>query len=127
MRAFVRGGRAAVTSDNPQLRSWRQDVAAVVAEAADGQLEGPIQVDLEFVLSRPSGHFGKRGLLPSAPRYPTGARGDLDKLCRAVLDAVTAAGAWRDDGQVVRLDAWKRYAAEAEGPHVFGAIHELES
>ncbi len=111
MRAFVRNGHAAVTSDNPLLRSWRSEVTSAAAAAFAGRppLTGPVMVALRFILPRPTGHFGKRGLLPSAPRFPIGARGDLDKLCRGVLDAITGAGVWRDDGQAVSLTAAKLY------------------
>jgi Holliday junction resolvase RusA-like endonuclease len=34
---------------------------------------------------------------------------DLDKLTRAVLDGLTRAGVWADDGQVVELRATKCY------------------
>jgi Holliday junction resolvase RusA-like endonuclease len=119
MRAFVRAGHAVVTSDNPLLRSWRRDVTEAAAEAFAGRppLAGPVKVALAFTLPRPAGHFGKRGLLPSAPRLPIGARGDLDKLCRAILDAITGAGLWRDDGQVVELGAVKCYG-DQPGVHV---------
>jgi Holliday junction resolvase RusA-like endonuclease len=119
MRAFVRAGHAAVTSDNPRLRSWRRDVTSAAAEAFAGRppLAGPVKVALAFTLPRPSGHFGRRGLLPSAPALPIGARGDLDKLCRAILDAITGAGLWRDDGQVVALSAGKGYG-DQPGVHV---------
>ncbi len=39
-----------------------------------------------------------------------GRRPDLDKLCRACLDSLTGI-VWRDDAQVVRLEASKDYGA----------------
>jgi Holliday junction resolvase RusA-like endonuclease len=74
-------------------------------------LEGACTVHAVFFLSRPAGHFNKRTgqLKPSAPRHP-GAKRDLDKLLRAVLDVLTREGVIHDDGHVVRLVAEKRFA-----------------
>jgi crossover junction endodeoxyribonuclease RusA len=38
-------------------------------------------------------------------------RPDLDKLVRAVLDALSEAGVWRDDAQVVSVVARKAYGS----------------
>jgi Holliday junction resolvase RusA-like endonuclease len=66
-------------------------------------LTGPLTVRAVFALPRPS----------SAPKtrrtWPAGRVGDIDKLARTVLDAFTDAGVWRDDSQVVHLDASKDY------------------
>lgn len=96
-----------------ELRSWRQDVAwaALDATSTDGMariIDGPVTVTLDFYFQRPKGHFGKRGLRPSAPAAMT-TRPDLDKLVRAVLDALTGV-VFRDDAQVVSLTARKHYA-----------------
>lgn len=115
-RAFVRGGRAVVTSANPRLRSWRLDAAAAIQAAMDGRapLDGPISVRVFFYFARPDSHYGKRGLLPSAPEYHT-VRPDLDKLVRAILDALTEAGAIRDDSRVASVTAWKGWTAGRPG------------
>jgi Holliday junction resolvase RusA-like endonuclease len=67
-------------------------------------------VRVAFRLPRPKGHYGRRGLRPSAPAYPN-VMPDLDKLARAILDALTGI-VWRDDAQVVRLDVEKIYHEE---------------
>jgi len=123
-RAFVRGGRAFVTSANPHLRPWRATLAAAIADATIGaeQLAGPVTVELTFAFPRPASHFGKRGLRGAAPAYPAG-RPDIDKCCRAVLDSLTDAGAIRDDAQVVELAAVKSYG-EHPGVRVF--VRSLE-
>lgn len=46
-------------------------------------------------------------------------RPDLDKLCRAVLDALTDAGIWHDDSQVCSLSAIKVYADETKHAGVY--------
>ena len=103
-------GRVMVTSDNARLRPWRDAVCwhARQALAGRGALVGPVAVAVEFRFRRPAGHFGKRGLRPAAPREHV-VRPDLDKLARAVLDALNEAGVWRDDAQVVELRLRKGY------------------
>lgn len=118
LRGYVRGGRAVLTSDNAGLRSWRSDVTAALAEKRPpAPIDEPVEVRLEFSLLRPLGHYGRRGLLDSAPLVP-GRKPDLDKLARAVLDAATVAGIWTDDARVVSLRATKRYVAEDQMPGV---------
>lgn len=73
----------------------------------------PMMLELVFWFPRPASHFGKRKgkqyLKPSAPLQPISARlGDIDKLCRAVLDSLTSV-VYHDDRQVVDLLARKRY------------------
>lgn len=50
-------------------------------------------------------------------------RPDLDKLTRAVFDALTDAHIWHDDAQVVGLVATKRYAPPDKPLGVRIAIH----
>jgi len=86
---------------------WKKDVAWAAAGAmADqqianggGLLEGPLSVAMVFTVARPKSHYGKNGVRPSAPLYPT-TRPDVLKLARAVEDACTGV-VWRDDAQIV--------------------------
>jgi len=98
-----------VVSDNPDLAAWRQAVAwSALAALPAGRTTfgGPVDVVASFVLARP-----RRRARP----WPT-SRPDVDKLLRAVLDALTGI-VWRDDAQVVRTSASKHYAAADELPH----------
>lgn len=118
-RAFVRGGRAIVTDDNPKGKAWEQAVAKVATRAMCGQppLEVPLRISMGFLLARPAGHLGAKGLRPSAHPRPT-VRPDLDKLVRSCGDALNGV-VYADDALVVRLAAEKRYAAPDEMPGVF--------
>ena len=115
-------GRVMVTSDNARLRPWRDAVCWHARQALLGgaPLVGPVMVRIEFRFARPRGHFGKRGLRPAAPREHV-VRPDIDKLVRAFLDALSEAGVWRDDSQVVETSARKLYH---ERP---GAVVEIVS
>jgi Holliday junction resolvase RusA-like endonuclease len=77
----------------------------------DGLLDGPLALAVTFHVPRPKGHYGKRGLRPTAQVYPT-TRPDVTKLLRAVEDACTGV-VWRDDAQVVRQVAAKVYGEPA--------------
>lgn len=54
-------------------------------------------------------------------------KGDVDNYLKAPMDALTKAGAWGDDNQVVAVLAVKRFAdkGEASGTHI--EIIELEA
>lgn len=115
-------GRVAVTADNAKTKPWRQAIVdAWHAELEKNPHAGanlaraavPLGVSITFGMPRPARHFGtgrnRDQLRPGAPARPAQLP-DIDKLARAVLDALTAAGAWRDDAQVCELKASKRYA-----------------
>ena len=113
-KRHVGGGR--MIEMNKDLHPWRRDIAMTAVEQNAEIRDGAISVTLDFYFTRPRGHFGKRGLRPSAPARPS-VRPDIDKLARAVLDALTGI-AFRDDGQVAELVCRKHYAAEGKPPGV---------
>lgn len=122
-RAFaVRGkggvptGRVAVVeSSHYRVKSWRQAVVDEARKQLDGHrpLTGPLSLRITFYLPRPKGHYGtgrnSHLVRPGAPAVPAAAP-DLSKLLRATEDAMTDAGLWGDDGQVVICAVAKRYA-----------------
>jgi crossover junction endodeoxyribonuclease RusA len=117
-RAFVvtpKGGgkpRAVVTSDNPRMRPWRAEVRdAALQQWGERVLwpTGAVEVSAEFVLPIPRSKQTKRKAWPVFPEV----KPDLDKLGRALLDALTGC-AFKDDAQVGRLVLMKRYELCAE-------------
>jgi Holliday junction resolvase RusA-like endonuclease len=93
------------------LKHWRKFVADKVRAAMVGQeafFLQPIVADFTFYVRRPGYHFGARGLLPSAPKYPIRTP-DLDKLARAIMDSITDGEAWDDDARVVDMNVRKRF------------------
>lgn len=106
MRAVRHGARIAVVSDNPSLRTWRKAVSAAAAAAVHEEIGYAVSVKLDFRLPRPKSR--------RKDPYPA-TRPDLDKLVRAVLDGITDAGAWKDDGLVVGVSAEKRWADDDPG------------
>lgn len=102
-----------------KLKPWRATVTAAAKDQCryHDTITGPVQLWLRFAFQRPPSHYrtGRNAALirDSAPRFPS-AKNDLDKLQRAVLDALTDAQVWADDGLVVDIRARKFYAGEHE-------------
>ena len=99
------------------LRPWRQEVVAALQEAMKDTSwntdADAVMVRCLFSMKRPKKHYRtgthSHELRPDAPGWCS-TKPDLDKACRAVLDALTIAGAIRDDCIVARLMASKIYA-----------------
>lgn len=126
-RAFIAAGRAFVATEGNRtsspLGAWR---SAVATEARKAMAEAPawsdpVSVSITFFMPRPKSHRRTNGeLRPSAPGFPAG-KPDLDKLVRAVLDALSVV-VFRDDAQVVSLTATKAY----EGVLPVGALIRVD-
>jgi Holliday junction resolvase RusA-like endonuclease len=123
------GSRAIVVDQNAKkLKPWREAVRQEAVTAMDGRppFAGPVRVTVAFALQRPQ----------SAPKtrrtWPMGARsGDLDKLLRAILDALTDAGVYGDDAQVTEANTVKDYAgygsvSQFTAPGCYIHIHAFE-
>lgn len=98
----IRGGRGLLVESSKALGPWRERVALAAHPHADGLIGGAVAIRLDFVMPRPK----------SAPKRSTPAavkRPDIDKLSRAILDAITGI-LIADDSQVVTLYATKRLA-----------------
>lgn len=102
-------GRAVITAANAKTRPWEQAIRAEAENARDGAPAAtcPVRVRATFFFPRPQGHFGARGLKPSAPKRIT-KKPDLDKLVRTLLDGLNGV-AFVDDAQVVSVTTEKRF------------------
>jgi crossover junction endodeoxyribonuclease RusA len=108
-------GKGVMLESSKRLRPWRQDVrfAALEMRPPDWDMTKPMGLVLEFRFLRPKSHYGTKNgityLKANAPAEPVSARlGDIDKLSRAVLDALTGV-VYQDDRQVIELEANKCY------------------
>lgn len=125
-RPFVRGGRAVLVEERrDSINLWRGDVVRAAIDARNDPwtgrthdngaplFDGPVFVTVEFRFTRPKNHYrtGRNAhlLRDAAPLFPAGMP-DVDKLQRSTFDAITTAGVWKDDCQVVDVHATKRYA-----------------
>ena len=89
-------GHAVLAESSKKLKPWRQDVkeAALLAVAGRAPIDGPVRARMVFTLPKPTSAPKKRRTWPC--RTP-----DLSKLIRSTEDALTQAGAWKDDARVV--------------------------
>jgi crossover junction endodeoxyribonuclease RusA len=100
-----------------RVKPWRQDVRAACLDSAGKPKvqfgDSAVIARLEFVMPRPKSAPKKS--TPAAIRKP-----DLDKLTRAVFDAIGSAQVWTDDARCVGVVATKRLAEpdEASGCHI---------
>ena len=110
-RTFT-GRVALLESSKPRVDAWRADVRHAVEAALAGAapLDGPVRLRIAFVLPRPKA-TPKRRPTPAAVKQP-----DVDKTARSTADALTSAGAYRDDAQIVELAVTKRIAELDEPP-----------
>lgn len=101
-RAFKlrNSNRVITTAANPKTASWERLLRDCMQDFKEPSWEGPVIVEIDFTVSRPK----------TAPRRVTHpvTRPDLDKLARAVLDAMTGI-VFRDDSQVVTLMSRKMF------------------
>lgn len=112
-------GNGIMVESSKAVKPWRVDVAWAAREAFLSPMDGPVRLELGFVMPRPK----------SAPKKSTPAaikRPDLDKLVRAVMDAITGVVVV-DDSQIVHLVATKRIAEIGEQSGVELTAYEVEA
>jgi len=109
----AKAARVIITDDSKQSRPWKAQISDAAAAAMGNRalLGGPLELRLAFYIPRPKGHFGAKGVRPSAPDSPT-VKPDLLKLARAVEDALSGI-VYRDDSQIVRELLAKCYGEPA--------------
>jgi len=105
LKAFMVKGKPQLTSDNPKMRPWRQEVGWEALRAwGSGALlaprDVPVTVKIVFYLRRAKSAL-KRQIRPTK-------KPDLDKLARSVLDSLKGV-LYYDDSQVCVLDVSKDY------------------
>jgi crossover junction endodeoxyribonuclease RusA len=107
-------GRGIMVESSREVGPWRERIALAARNAtldADiAPFSGAVVVDLSFTMPRPKST--PKSYTPAAVKRP-----DVDKLTRAVLDALTGT-VIADDSQVVELHSTKRIAEIGENPGV---------
>ena len=113
-------GPGVMIEQNPHVKEWRARVAGFASDAMSGAvpIQSPVRVTALFLYDRPKSHYrtGRNAgeLRETAPAFP-GSRnfGDLDKLLRAVFDAMVGV-ALHDDSLVVAVTSRKDFADHGE-------------
>lgn len=113
----TKNGKVAMVESSKAVKPWREDIRQALLDDdnhALARFDGPVRVVLEFVMPRP------KSMPVSRPTPPHTKRPDIDKIARAVLDAVSSAGVWVDDSHVIDLHPTKRTAERGEqsGCHI---------
>ena len=102
------------------LPAWRNAVKLAADDAVNmndwARVSGPVELEVMFYLDRPSTISATKRPHPTVPP-------DLDKLVRAIGDALTGV-VYDDDSQVIRCLAWKVYA-DTRVPGAFIRVNEL--
>ena len=115
-RRFVglsKAGRGILIESSRAVKPWAEAVKWAALECPMVIMEGPVSVKVCFTLPKPKS--ARKAAVPYK-------KPDLDKLVRSTFDALTDAGVWRDDSQVVSLQASKVYPNGLGGLGVPGAI-----
>lgn len=103
-RAFIPKGwnRAIITANSPKLKPWRQEVtgAAINVMAGREPVTSAVEICVDFFFDRPKSV--KKSVIHKTTKP------DIDKLARAILDALTGV-VFKDDSQVIRLSATKQF------------------
>ena len=104
-------GRGRLIESSKYVGAWR-DLITVHLLGKRGSFAQyvPVRVDLLFTVPAP------KNLPVHTVVYPTKIP-DLDKLVRAVYDAITKAGVWHDDSQAVESHEYKTYPFHALSAH----------
>ena len=122
-RAVSMGGKARMygAAKSHAVHEFKAAVRMAFAQAHEGgTLEEPLTLQAVFVLPRPA-RLNKRKY--SGRREAHDHKPDADNLMKSLLDALTGAGAWRDDAQVASVIIQKWYAAAGELPHTAVMIY----
>ena len=116
-------GRGILVESSKHVYGWRKYIKVTAKRLLPKGWHATmgIQLEAEFLFKRPKNHFRTNGeLKPSAPTHCTTRVGDLDKLVRALADALTGV-AYEDDSQIISFKTTKRYVRnnEREGANVW--------
>lgn len=121
--AFLRGKKIVMKESAEGLKEWRDHVASTASthmqyRGLEMLEKTPMSVKLIFAMPRTKAMKPTDGL-------EMVQRPDIDKLERAILDALTGV-VFKDDSQVCDLHAIKRRCAPNEPPNVFMQVEPVK-
>lgn len=97
-----------------RTRTAEEIMQGEMRQACPAPLEGPLELGISFRFRRPQNWSrAKREAIDDGLEVWHTGRPDLDNLIKLVKDAGNGV-LWRDDAQIVRLEADKIYAAKDE-------------
>ena len=125
-------GRGLRHANHVKLKPWRYQVIAAITPARppDWDPSLPLSITATFRLPRPQNHYGTgrnaNTIREAAPAHHT-VKPDVDKLARAIGDAIEESGIVRGDQQITSWNIAKRYAIGDEAPGVLLTLISLPS
>ena len=121
-RAFTKGGKARIY-DSGTAEGWKGQIALAARRSLpELPYTEPICMRIIFNMPRPQRLMRRRD--PAGPVPHTGSP-DIDNLLKAVMDAFTQIGFWRDDTQVIDCAVTKQYHAKDGQPGAVITMHRL--
>lgn len=108
-KGFIRGRKVVLVEMDEKLPAWREAVEAAARQAAGPgweTIDGGVSISGEVRLRKPA--------TTKFPEAPAGAP-DLDKLQRAIGDALTKSKVIKDDARIVHWDIRKVWATDMPG------------
>ena len=103
-------GHGSMIESSKAVKPWRSDIRSMLLDAGGHPIatfDGAVACTLAFVMPRPK-------TAPKRHTPPATKRPDLDKLGRAVGDAIASAGVIPDDSIITELTMSKRLAEIGE-------------
>ena len=127
---------ATVSEDNEKLMPWRQAVIHTTREAmrqylienpaAVFPIDGPIAFGVIYRMPRPKSHHTPKGNVSSSWRHWHTVTPDMDKLDRALWDALKIAGLIADDSNICkRIIGEKIYSDSRIGAQII--VEKIET
>jgi Holliday junction resolvase RusA-like endonuclease len=97
----------------------RRITRAIRASIPARPIEGPVQcsIKIRYALTQKQAAHHVEYLSDEEFELPHWCKPDADNAIKLILDTLTSAGFWVDDGQVCDLNVHKRYGAEP-GIHI---------
>lgn len=108
-------------------RKWHAAAVVLLRTVARGKAHpmlGPLCLSVRFVFPLPKDRMRKTKPVPREWHVRHGH--DLDNTLKSLMDAMTEAGWFEDDGHVVRLVAEKVVAAQGEAAGIHVTLRSLE-
>jgi Holliday junction resolvase RusA-like endonuclease len=98
---------------NPNTaKEWKETIQTYFMLHRQPQIEGPVNLSVSFFLPKPKRLVGVDRSIPHV------SKPDADNLLKAVMDAMTDAGIWRDDSLVFSISVDKWYARGEPGAQI---------